>query len=172
MSSLSCYSQKSHNERVFFDELNNFVDSAKENSIKRGAYNVYVASFHNQNVENNYCFTFGYIVNFYDMESISVDYYKIIDGEILLIDFNDASEEFIRKWKFNRIDDSFNSLVLEKLTPEGVFITGISQGLVICFNDSSFEKYYFENADLIPNNQSIWKSFPEGGIFELIQEGE
>ena len=167
---LCCYSQDTYRQKVFFNELNNFVDSAKENSIKNGLYNVYVANIYNLDESDNYCFTFGYIYNFYDFDYVSVSYYMTIDEEILLVNFNNTSEEFIKKWNFRKIDSKLKPLVLKKLTPNGIVITGISEGLVICHNDSNLEKKIFENSDLIPVEKSIWKNIPQGGEIKLIKQ--
>jgi hypothetical protein len=159
-------------------EINWFIDTVKENSIGNDIYNVYVLYLY-QDDEEKLCFTLGYIDNYSFYQFVAPEYFFMISDEYIIV----RIDKNVQNSKLNfyhslpeltSIKDTSSLQISQKLFPEEVgFITGITEGMIVCYSDSgNYERIFYQNSDEIPPDKSIYVEFPRGGSIELIKDGK
>jgi len=168
------FGQVSKQSFDLMQEVRQFIEAIKESSIKRGKFNVYVMYFHQNKESNAKCVTLGYIINSYDYQYVIPKYYFKVDTEFVYVRWSDDfTLEDIRKYvDAKEINTDIDIESIQKLFPGDYGgITGASPGQIICWDNGSYDKTFYENSDEIPFEYSIYENFPEGAVVSLVYDG-
>jgi hypothetical protein len=158
---------------AFVTELHFFIDSIKSNSLMRARHAVYVAHFFQVNsMEEELCFTLGYILNDFEVKYIDPDFVYYYNDEIVLISISgDVTDNFFEPLFLKKIEKADSIGVTNKLLNSGMSATYTPQGLFFCKVKGEVSRTFYENADNIPTKKEIYKLFPLGGAIRLIKKG-
>lgn len=157
----------------FNQELKSFISRTKPDTSKNSFnYFVYVASFFSDTTsKNSNCFTLGYILNSGEVSFISPDYVYYFNNEVVIIRIHNAlNKQLIEELGFKKFDTQEEDKIIHKLYPseDGGF-TYRDKGLTYCNINGAIKREFYNNADEIPFDRSIYKSFPTGGIIKRIE---
>jgi len=130
-------------------ELVEFVDSAKKQSVDTGKYNIYTLQV------SDSCVGLKYVYNELTANRIIDDFnkYGIYKGYTFLINNKNRDFEYPKGMNVFPLDFESKKIILSKLYPiQKGFITGITQGMLLCYNGRKIESTYYSNADEMPSN--------------------
>lgn len=168
--------QKKKNRTVgdFSSELNKFIDKANKEYHDISEYLVFVVYVYQADSNCN-AYTIGLIIHDFEFKSVSRSQYQIIDSNsVVLVSFApDIQEKDIPGVNLVKITPEKKEEIKNRLLPtDKGFILGTTSGLVYKECGDYSEKVFYENSDLIPLEQSIFRSFPMGIKIEMIKEGD
>jgi hypothetical protein len=165
------FGQLKDSEKLSFEiELSNFIESAKNESIWNGRFNVYVLKVYQEN-ENHLCYTLSYIINSYSYNEIKPDYYFMFEENYILVKIE---EEINKNMLFNMNLNTISNIkmieIVQKLYPSDVgYTTNIYSASIFCMiNNEIIEVVRYENSDNIPKSKSIYSTFPSNTIIREV----
>lgn len=154
----------------FVTELNKFIEKVNTNS-KMNEYFVFVIRVCRLDT-SCISYTIGVIPNERNYEDVMPQYQITDSTDVIIVSFDsDIREKSIPGCNLVKIDSERKEIIKSKLLHQG-FITGTFNGLIYkqCGDDP--EKIFYENSDLIPRRQSIFRKFPDDVIIKEITKEE
>ncbi len=156
----------------FMDTVNAYYHSYESRNNQYVVYVLY--AYKGDKGQEGTCLTLGYVINSNDSRYILPTYYFKIDNEYVLVrlgkGIKPSSFKGIDLVKFNIYNDDAIKII-QKLYPSALGgFTYHPPGMTFCWNGEDSNRTYYENADEIPMNKSIWGDFPQGGQIDLIRE--
>lgn len=149
-------------------ELYKFVNMINTKNYGLSDYYVYVV---NVSLSNTGCkiYTFGYICNEEQYYDIAPEYIVIDSNNVIIVSFNSNLEnKSIVGLELIKIDSGKMQIIKNKLLQKfDGYITGVFEGVVIKKCNNTIEKKMYENSDLIPKEQSIFRSLPFDNNVEI-----
>ena len=163
---LSLYSQQTNDkiDTLLRNKVINFIDTINKFYINYDKHAVFVIKSFNVDTNRNFCFSMSFILNAYEYKYIEPNYYFKYQDNIVLISFGNMFDKSI----FNvflpeKINAETKIKIMDKLCPKEEAATYEPPGFLICRINDNIKDTFFENADEIPLEESIFKNFPEGG---------
>lgn len=156
--------------KIIQSEIKWFINTVKPESYRKGKHNVYLVNLYECVECGGYCFTIGYIDNYFSFKFIGeYKYYYYDDNELIIVDFSDDLRE-----KFYVINsDCLNLLTNKQVITEKIDMEmeaiGTWPGYLCCYDDSHIIKIYYKNSDEIPKAKSILKlkKINQGTVIEI-----
>ena len=147
----------------FIDTVNNYHISNKSANNQYIVYALYV--YKNTNLDSGICITMGYILNSNDSRYILPTHYIKLGDEYILVRLDNkivsSDLEGIELIKFNTYQDDAVKII-QKLYPSAIGgFTYYTPGVIFCWDKNKMERKYYENADEIPMDKSIWAIIPK-----------
>lgn len=164
-------------------EIDDFIDLVQAKSMSKGKYQVYILYINDVDYANNkLCFTLGHIMNQDELYLIPSQYYFKRGEELILVMFGDevtqnfkvtltslftlysieSESEEVKNIR-NRLYETFNER--ESDAPKGITYT--PKGLIFCDKNSERSRQFFNDANDIPIENSIYKYWPKGNIKQI-----
>ena len=146
--------------KEFNNELSGFIDTLMHDHSKYTfSYLVFVAKFYS---DSGSCFTLDYILNSWDYSYVNPTYVYSYQNNLIVIKFDKESNyvKLINRLGFKKIDEKSKDVIIKKLFPaeDGGF-TYRSRALTYCNNHGKITKLFYNNADMIPPDRSIYDNF-------------
>lgn len=153
IASYCCIAQ--HNDKnshiLVEKELQSFIDTVKPMSLYDGKYNVYVMNVVQGDSSSLY-FSFGYIMNAYNLNYIQADFFAKIGSEIVLFQIKDSLNfQLLTHFNALKIEGDNVDVIKAKLNhEEGVFLNGVGQGEVCRIRNGIVKTKFYESASSMP----------------------
>lgn len=156
----------------FIEKVNTHHDLHESTNNQYIVYILY--TYKDEKTRAGLCFTLGYIMNSNDSRNILPTHYFQIGDEYILVRFGKGIDASYLKCvdliKFNTYNDDAVKII-QKLYPSAIGgFTYHPPGMTFCRDGEKSNRTYYENADEIPMEKSIWADFPQGGQMDLIRE--
>jgi hypothetical protein len=148
----------------FKNELENFIDNTKMEFKGSARFLVFVVHLYEGSKRINskdLCFTLGYILNSFEVPTVAPEFILYHKEEIILVRGNEKRHRTLfRDLGIKKIAQD-DIIKLKNKLSEGSF-TYIGKGLTYCNVKGKVNKTFYNNADEIPLEKSIYGNFPEG----------
>jgi len=153
-------------------EVSDFIDKVNNKYYKISKNFVFVIRVLEESKDcRNY--TIGIIFNKPDYEKVKPEYIALDSNNLIIVSFSPKiRDKTIPDYELVKIDCMKENQIMEKLLRDGVYITGFFYGLEYEKCGEELGKTFYENSDMIPQERSIYQSFPTGVTIELIKEGD
>lgn len=156
--------------KVIQTELEWFINRVKPESFRQGKHNVYLLNLYECDECGGYCFTIGYIDNYFSFKFIGeYKYYFYEDNELILIDYSDDFRDNFHIINSDCLKLLTNKQVITERIDMEMEAIGTWPGYICCYDDSHIIKVYYKNSDEIPKEKSILKLkiINQGTVIEI-----
>lgn len=172
---LSSFSQSDmENDLALEKEIKWYIDTInKRGNEYTNQFVVYVLhAYKADKGQNGTCFTLGYIMNSYDYRYILPRYFFTLDNEYILVRLSDGlNADCLTGINLQELNKNNQVKIVQKLYPSALGdFTYHPPGITFCWDGENSNRTFYENADEIPMEKSIWGDFPQGGQMDLIRE--
>lgn len=156
---------KSEKKEIDFNtiqtEIEWFIEKVKPESYMQGKHNVYIVKMYEEDNDEEYCFTMGYIDNPLLFKYIKeFKYYTHLKEDLIILDYTNG---FKQRYLLKNADSikliTDNQIIKDKIDMEMIAI-GTWPGYVCCYEKGNIKKMFYENSDEIPYERSIFNIPP------------
>jgi hypothetical protein len=158
------------------EEVKSFIkkvnDDHKQYNSTHNEFIEYVLYVYKSDDQKGICYTLGYIMNSDDYRYILPKYFFKVDNEIVLVRLSkNIAIDSLKGIKLEKLDRYNQIKIVQKLYPSSLGgFTYQPPGMTFCISEGNVERKYYQNADEIPLEKSIYATFPTGGKIEQLRE--